>query len=111
MEPLDATAADAPGLGSFVKSLAEEGRAVVGAGPLADDSVIARAALSQIDELARAELGLESPPLSAGAALWAARLVYHLCQFTVCRDIDESRIKEACSTSCPESRGPEVDWS
>jgi hypothetical protein len=108
---MDATTADTPGLGSFVKSLAEEGRAEVGAGPLADDSASAPDALRQLDEMARAELGIPAPPFSAEAALWAARLFYHLCQFTVCRDIGEERIKTACGVACPEPRGPTVDWS
>lgn len=111
MGDMDVTTADAPGLGSFVKSLAEEGRAVAGAGPLAENSASALAALSQLDELARNELGIQAPHFSPEAALWAARLFYHLCQFTVCRDIGEEQIKAACSIPCPQPRGPETDWS
>lgn len=111
MGAMDAIPADAPGLDLFVKSLAEEGRAVVGAGPLAEDSASAMAALRQLDELARAELGIEAPLFSPEAALWAARLTYYLCLFTVCRDIGEEQIAAACAVPCPGSRGPDVDWS
>jgi hypothetical protein len=73
-----------------------------------DDAV---AVLQQVDAAARAELALDCPAFSPETALWAARLVYHLCQFTVCRDIDEKRIQEICNLPCPEPRSPEVDWS
>jgi len=104
-------AAEPPGLGTFIKALIEEGRAVVSAGPLPPDPETALVALSQVDQLARAELGLETPPFSAEAALWAARLFYHLCQFTVCRDIPAEYIEGQCRIPCPLSRGPEIDWS
>ena len=67
--------------------------------------------LRQIDEHSRNGLTLDLPPFSAATALWAAQLFYQLCQFTVCRDIGEAGIKAACGISCPEPRGPAVDWS
>lgn len=98
-------------LGWFLKSLIEEGRALVSPGPLAENSDNGHAALTQLNELADAELGLAPPPFSSAAALWAARLIYHLCQFTVCRDISAEQINSVCGVPCPETRGPETDWS
>jgi MoxR-vWA-beta-propeller ternary system domain bpX4 len=108
--PNEAAAAE-PDLGEFIKLLAEEGRAVVSARPLKTDEPNALAALAQIDELARAGFGLEAPLFSNEAALWAARLFYHLCQFTVCRDIGEEQIRVQCTIPCPAPRGPAIDWS
>ena len=101
----------ADALALFLKTLAEEGRAVVSHEPLANESTDALMVLRQYDNLARNELALDAPAFSTEAALWAARLVYHLCQFTVCRDIGEERIKEIYSLSCPTPRGSETDWS
>jgi hypothetical protein len=98
-------------LAVFLKTLAEEGRAAVSPGPLSHDSEEAIAVLRQVDELSRNGLALDVPPFSAATALWAAQLFYHLCQFTVCRDISEAGVKAACAIPCPEPRGPSADWS
>src|SRR5262245_29537142 len=90
-------------LGWFLKSLIEEGRALVGPGPLAEDTSNGLAALTQLNEIAAAELGLTPPAFSSVTALWAARLVYHLCQFTVCRDISAEQINTICAVPCPEN--------
>lgn len=111
MGEMVATESGDPELGWFLKSLIEEGRALVGPGPLAADNGDGLAALTQLNELAGAELGLAPPPFSSNAALWAARLVYHLCQFTVCRDIDAEQIDAICTAPCPEKHSPETDWS
>src|SRR5262245_42543622 len=108
MGAVDASAADAPRLGAFLKTLFETGQAMVDARPLADDSAGALAGLSQLDAHTRAELGLDTPPLSTPAALWAAHLFYHLCQFTVCRDLGEDQVNAVCQVPCPEPRGPSV---
>jgi MoxR-vWA-beta-propeller ternary system domain bpX4 len=111
MHSSDPTASTPSDLALFLKTLAEEGRAVVSPQPLATESDEALSALNQLDELARVELALDAPQFSANAALWAARLFYHLCQFTVCREIGEDQIAAACRIPCPEPRGPKVDWS
>jgi hypothetical protein len=98
-------------LALFLKSLAEEGHAVVTPHPLHDDAGEATAVLEQLDTHARNELALDTPGFSAPTALWAARLLYHLGQFTVCRDIGEERIMSVCGLAGPERRGPETDWS
>lgn len=67
--------------------------------------------LEEIDAHSRAELGLDCPPLNLEAGLWAARLLYQLCQFTVCRDLGEDRVVAGCRKPCPTGRGPEADWS
>src|SRR5688572_30178056 len=93
------------GLALFLKSLAEEGRAVVLPQPLDDDVEEATAVLEQLDTHARNELALDAPAFSAPAAVWGARLLYQFAQFTVCRDLGEERIRTACSPACPERRG------
>lgn len=111
MENSDATGGPYSDLAPFLKLLAEEGRAVVSPKPLTENSKDALAVLRQLDEFARNELALETPEFSAEAALWAARLCYHLCQFTVCRDIGEEQVKTALGVPCPEARRPETDWA
>src|SRR5262245_44100188 len=107
--------ADVPGtvpdLALFLKSLAEEGRALVSARPLTDDTAGALGVLKQLEAQARAELALEAPSFSAATGLWAARLFYHLCRFTVCRDLGEEQIALVCKITCPEARAPGTDWS
>ncbi|HEX5219618.1 MAG TPA: hypothetical protein VFZ59_08625 [Verrucomicrobiae bacterium] len=98
-------------LALFLKALAEEGRAVVWPKPLEQDLGDAAEVLRQIDRIAREELALEPPGLSLDAALWAAWLAYHLCQFTVCRDIGAERVAAICQEACPTPRSPETDWS
>jgi hypothetical protein len=98
-------------LASFLKCLADEGRAVVSSQPLAEDVGDALSVLRQIDTLARREFVLALPEFTPAAALWAARLFYNLCQFTVCRDIGEEHVVNASHVSCPSPRGPETDWS
>ena len=98
-------------LALFLKGLAEEGRAAVSSQPLADDVGDALSVLCRMDALARDEFVLVLPTFTPAAALWAARLFYNLCQFTVCRDIGEERVVAACRVSCPSPRGPETDWS
>lgn len=98
-------------LALFLKALAEEGRAVVSPKPLVSHPADAVEVLRQLDCIAREEWGGELPQFSPEAALWAARLVYHLCQFTVCRDIGVERIASVCREACPVTRSPETDWS
>lgn len=104
-------APEASGLACFVQALSGEGRAVVAVGAPPADDAPGRAALEELDARARAELGLEAPPLCPDSAAWAARLLYQLCQFTVFRDIDEATIRQACRMPCPGARGPSTDWS
>jgi hypothetical protein len=111
MENSDAISDSVSELTFFLKLLAEEGRAVVSPKLLPENSEDALAVLRQLDEFARNELALETPEFSAKAALWAARLSYHLCQFTVCRDIDAEQINAALSVPGPQTRCPETDWS
>lgn len=98
-------------LALFLKSLAEDGRAVVSSEPLTNETEEALSVLRQMDEYARSELALEPPQFSANAALWAARLLYQLCQFTVCRNLGEEQIAAACDLACSEPRGSQADWS
>ena len=102
---------DVSQLALFLKVLAEEGRAMVWPTPLATDSADAHEVLRQIDTVAREQLALSSPKLSPEVALWAARLFYHLCQFTVCRDIGSDIVAAVCQQPCPIARSPETDWS
>jgi hypothetical protein len=98
-------------LAFFLKSLGEEGRAVISGQPLAGVCHDAVDVLRQMDELSRNELALELPAFSPEAALWGARLFYQLCGFVVCRDIGEEQIQAVCAVPCPEPRRPQSDWS
>lgn len=111
MQDLTPAASNSSELALFLKALAEEGRAVVSRTPLANPSPDAVEVLRQLDCIAREELGAELPEFSPEGALWAARLCYHLCQFTVCRDIGAERIEAVCREACPVARSPETDWS
>lgn len=112
------TGATSPGSGSgtelrtFLRSLIAEGRAVVASNLApgdAPESILPL--LEQLDVQCRAELSGEGPAFRPASAIWAARLVYQLCQFTVCRELGEERVQQACRLPCPEPRGPGTDWS
>jgi hypothetical protein len=112
MENTGPTLAEAgPNLGSFIRGLTNDGRIVVSAEPMSspDESVLA--ALVELNERAEAELAGRAPGFSSEAALWAANLLYQICQFIVCREIGEAQIAAAFAQECPVSRGPETDWS
>jgi hypothetical protein len=64
-----------------------------------------------MDIQARSELALACPSFQAHAALWAARILYHLCQFTACRDIGPEQIHATCRVPCPAPHNPETAWS
>jgi MoxR-vWA-beta-propeller ternary system protein len=95
----------------LVRSLADDGRAVVSLQPSQVADTDTAPLLRQLDTLAREELALDLPDFSPDVALWAARLFYQLSRFVVCRDISEEQIKATCDARCPKSRGPETDWS
>ncbi len=88
-----------------------EGRAIVSAQPPEENDSDAPAWLAELEANARFELATEAPDFQPEAALWAARMLYQLCQFVVCRDIGKDRIHAACGVPCPLPRGPAVDWS
>ena len=54
---------------------------------------------------------MEVPAWSSTTTIWAVRLFYQLCQFVVCRNMDEKTIAQACQIPCPEPHCPETDWS
>jgi MoxR-vWA-beta-propeller ternary system domain bpX4 len=95
----------------LVRSLADDGRAVVSLQPSDIEDTDAIPLLQQLDALARDEFALDLPDFSPDVALWAARLFCRLCRFVVCRDLSEEQIKSACNVTCPEPGGPETDWS
>jgi len=100
-----------PSLAAFVKSLANDGRIIVCAEPIAAPDEAALAALHELNQRAEGELAGEAPGLSPEAALWATGLLYQICQFIVCREIGEAQIAAAFAQECPGARGPETDWS
>jgi MoxR-vWA-beta-propeller ternary system domain bpX4 len=100
-----------PNLGSFIRGLTNDGRIIVSAEPISppDESVLP--ALVELNERAQAELAGRGPGFSSEAALWAANLLYQICQFVVCREIGEAQMAAAFAVECPISRGPATDWS
>jgi hypothetical protein len=100
-----------PSLASFVHALANDGRIVVSSEPIAAADESALSELVELNHRAQSELASEPPGLSTETALWAANLLYQICQFVVCRDIGEVQIAAAFANECPVARGPDTDWS
>jgi hypothetical protein len=100
-----------PSLGSFLQALAHDGRIVVSPEPIGAPDESAVSAVQEFNQRAQSDLAGESPGFSSEAALWAANLLYQICQFIVCRDISEGQIAAAFTNQCPAARGPETDWS
>lgn len=100
-----------PSLCSFIRGLTNDGRIIVSAEPISppDESVLP--ALVELNDRAQAELAGGAPGFSSEAAVWAANLLYQICQFVVCREIGEAQIAAAFVMECPVHRGPETDWS
>jgi len=100
-----------PSLGSFVHALANDGRIVVSSEPIAAPDESALTELAELNQRAQSELAGEPPGFSSETALWAANLLYQICQFVVCRDIGEGQIAAAFANECSTARGPDTDWS
>jgi hypothetical protein len=100
-----------PSLASFVHALTNDGRIIVSSEPIAAPDEAALSELVELNQRAQAELAGEAPGFSSEVALWAANLLYQICQFVVCRDIGEAQIAAAFAIECPAARGPETDWS
>jgi hypothetical protein len=100
-----------PSLASFVHALANDGRIVVSSEPIAAPDESALSELVKLNQRAQSELAGEAPGFSSETALWAANLLYQICQFVVCRDIGEAQMAAAFANECPAARGPETDWS
>jgi len=100
-----------PSLASFVQGLKNDGRIIVSPDPIASADESALSALIELNERAESELAGESPGYSSEAALWAAELLYQICQFVVCREIGETQMAAAFARECPVSRSPAIDWS
>jgi hypothetical protein len=100
-----------PSLGSFLQALAHDGRIVVSPEPIGAPDESAVAAVHELNQRAQSDLAGEAPGFSSEAALWAANLLYQICQFIVCRDISEGQIAAAFTNECPAIRGPQTDWS
>ena len=100
-----------PTLASFIQALANDGRITVSPNPIVARDEATLAALVELNERAESELAGESPGFSSEAALWAAELLYQICQFIVCREIGEAQIAAAFVKECPVPRSPNVDWS
>lgn len=100
-----------PSLASFARGLANDGRIIVSPEPIEPPDEDALRALTDLNERATSELAGEAPRYSSEAALWAATMLYQICQFVVCREISEAQMAEAFAKECPIARGPEADWS
>jgi hypothetical protein len=112
MEDTGQTLSEAgPSLASFVHALANDGRIVVSPDPIAPPDETTLSELVELNQRAQAELAGEPPGFSSEGALWAANLLYQICQFVVCRDIGEGQIAAAFAMECPVARGPDTDWS
>ncbi len=106
MEPNDGSM-----LSIFVRSLRETGAVALVLEPLDVRLDGVEVELRALDGRARQALGGEAPAFQMDAAIWAARLMYRLCQCAVCRDLGEVTIRAACDLSCPGPVGPARAWS
>src|SRR5215469_11244929 len=86
-----------PELAQFIRALVTEGRALVYPQPLDLADHTALPLLEALDVGARDESGIDAPEFSAPAALWAAQMLYQLCQFVVLRQLGEPEIAAACA--------------
>ena len=98
-------------LRDFLRGLMDDGKAVVALQLPEDTPESLAPLLVELEARARAEIGLAPPPFRLDAAVWAARLLYQLCVFSVCRDISAERIAETCRQPCPGPRDPSAAWS
>src|SRR5436305_7749001 len=87
-----------PSLAFFLHGLVNDGRVIVSAEPLAAPDESAISTLHELNQRAQSELSGEVPGFSSEAALWAATLLYQICQFVVCRDIGGAQIAAAFAT-------------
>ncbi|MCA9220957.1 MAG: hypothetical protein KDA71_11555 [Planctomycetales bacterium] len=90
-----------------------EGRAIVGApGPLTDDEVEStQAVLVEIEELTRLDMPATPPPFEPGAAMWAATLLYRICQFAVYRDVGSDVVESELAAPAPSTDDPSAHYS
>lgn len=102
---------DGSTLSFFVRSLRETGAVALVLEPLDGRLDGVEAELRALDGRARQALGGEAPALQMESAIWAARLMYRLCQCAVCRDLGEVTIRAACDPACPGPAGPARAWS
>jgi hypothetical protein len=100
-----------PSLTSFLQALAHDGRIIVSPEPIGPPDESALSTVVDLNQRAQSELLGEGPGLSSETALWAATLLYQICQFVVCREIGEEQMAAAFANQCPAARGPETDWS
>ncbi len=98
-------------LQKFLRGLMDEGKALVEL-QLPDDPPSRIAPLlAELEARAREESGLGMPQLRLDAARWAARLLYHLCVFSVFREVSAERIEEICREPCPGPKDASAVWS
>ncbi len=102
---------DGSTLSVFVRSLRETGAVALVLEPLDGRLDGVETELRALDGRARQALGGEAPAFQMDAAIWAARLMYRLCQCAVCRDLGEVTIRAACDPPCPGPVGPARAWS
>ena len=93
----------------FVQSLADTGRVIVL--PALDPPGDLEPAVRMLDDLARADLAFEAPPLVLAAGQWALTLLYRGCQALVYREIAGDAVRDGLSQPCPEKVSPAVHYS
>lgn len=71
----------------------------------------ASARLLALDEQRRLEAAFEAPKLDFDSAIWAARLMFRVCQFLVDRALPASQVESDLSEPCPGKPSPEQAWS
>lgn len=95
----------------FLRSLLEEGRAVVGVAPAPPPDEACLRRMDRLAQAAGAELAGEPPPLCTDSAGWAVQVFYDACRFMVCRDIGEPEVVASLKRPHPRARCAATDWS
>lgn len=95
-------------LKDFLLELQESGSVAIASPeePSLDDIQGIKQPLQEMDRRARLEAAFARPPLSLGAACWAAMTLYRGCQFLVFRDSGAKEVQRALAHACPEPPSP-----
>lgn len=94
---------------AFVSNILDSGRVRVPSARQAPEQF--RAAVRELDRLARAEMPCQAPELDPAAGEWALLAVYRACQALVYREIEPDAVRDALSRPCPRPPSHEVCYS
>ncbi|MDB6112406.1 MAG: hypothetical protein JWR69_4156 [Pedosphaera sp.] len=98
-------------LSHFLAALIESGRVTISLAFTEEADAEAGAVLQEMDRITRLNLAGKAPEFRPEAALWAARLLHHGCQFLAGRDVELAVISQVLQAPCPAPHSPATDYS